>query len=82
MKRVLSILIVIIIFLIGIKIGSNNSISKTDDLFENAKEEFEQEIVIPDNEYQNIDLKPKEYLPNKIAKVINNIIDKITSKLA
>lgn len=82
MKRVLSILIVIIIFLIGIKIGSNNSISQTDDLFENAKEEFEQEIVIPDNEYQNIDLKPKEYLPNKIAKVINNIIDKITSKLA
>lgn len=82
MKRVLSILIVIIIFLIGIKIGSNNSISQTDDLFEKAKEEFEQEIIIPDNEYQNIDLKPKEYLPNKIAKVINNIIDKITSKLA
>lgn len=82
MKRVLSILIVIIIFLIGIKIGSNNSISQTDDLFEKAKEEFEQEIVIPDNEYQNIDLKPKEYLPNKIAKAINNIIDKITSKLA
>ena len=82
MKRVLSILIAIIIFLIGIKIGSNNSISQTEDLFENAKEEFEHEIVIPDNEYQNIDLKPKEYLPNKIAKVINNIIDKITSKLA
>lgn len=83
MKKVLSVLIVILIFLIGIKIGGNTSvISSSNDLFENAKEEFENEIVVPNNNYENIQLKPKEYLPNKVAKIVNKIIEKITNKIA
>lgn len=82
MKKVLSVFIVVIIFLVGIKVGSSTSINKTEDLFESAKEEFEEQIVIPNNQYENIQLKPKEYLPNKIAKMIDKMIDKITSKIA
>lgn len=81
MKKILSVLIIAIIFLVGIKIGSNNDFSSSNDLFENAKEEFEEEIIIPSNEYQNIELRPKEYLPNKIAKIISSLIEKITEKL-
>lgn len=83
MKRVVGILIIIIIFLVGIKIGSNTSFSSSSvDLFENAKEEFEEEIVLPNNEYKNIELKPKEYLPNKIANIISKILEKMTNIIA
>lgn len=83
MKRVLYILFIILIFLIGIKIGgATPSTSISSDLFESAKEEFESEIVIPDSNYENIDLVPKEYLPNKVANFINKLIEKITNKIA
>lgn len=83
MKKILSFIIVIIIFLVGIKIGSNTTFSSSkEDLFENAKEDFESQIIIPNNEYQNIELKPVEYLPNKIASIISKILEKITNKIA
>lgn len=83
MRKLISILLIIIIFLVGIKIGSSSSIvNSSNDLFEQAKDDFENEIVIPDNDYENIDLKPKEYLPNKIARKISSILEKLIDKIA
>ena len=77
------VLLGILILLVGIKIGSSNNVNSiSNDLFEQAKDQFEEEIKMPNNEYENIELKPKEYLPNKIAKKVNNIIEKIINKLA
>lgn len=83
MRKLISILLIIIIFLVGIKIGSSSSIvNSSNDLFEQAKDDFENEIVMPDNDYKNIDLKPKEYLPNKIARKISSILEKLIDKIA
>lgn len=83
MKKIWTILIIILVLLVGIKIGgTTNYDSYNNDLFENEKEKFENEIIIPDNDYENVELKPKEYLPNKVAKIINNILEKIIKKLA
>ena len=83
MKKIVSGLLIIIVLLIGIKIGSTTDIASTpSDLFESAKNEFEDEITKPNNKYENIELKPKEYLPNKIAKKINSIIEKLIEKIA
>ncbi len=83
MKKIVSSLLIIIVLLIGIKIGSTTDIASTpSDLFESAKNEFEHEITKPNNKYENIELKPKEYLPNKIAKKINSIIEKLIEKIA
>lgn len=83
MRKLISILLIIIIFLVGIKIGSSSSIvNSSNDLFEQAKDDFENKIVMPDNDYENIDLKPKEYLPNKIARKISSILEKLIDKIA
>lgn len=81
-KKIWTIAFIILVLLIGIKIGGKtNYDSFNNDLFEIEKERFETEIVDPNNSYENIDLRPKEYLPNKVAKTINNILEKILKKL-
>ena len=50
-------------------------------MFEDAKNEFEEEITLPDNNYEPKTLKPKESLINKIANGIDGIIEKFTNKL-
>lgn len=75
-------MLIIIVLLVGVKIGSSNDFDSSHyDLFESAKNEFEQEIIKPNNKYENIELKPKEYLPNKIASKINKLIEKIINKI-
>ena len=83
MKKVASILFLLLVLLVGIKIGSSNDIKTTpSDLFEDAKDEFEENIIIPGNNYENINLKPKEYLPNKIANKISELLEKLADKIA
>ena len=83
MKKVASILFLVLVLLVGIKIGSSDDIKTTSsDLFEDAKEEFEENIIIPGNNYENINLKPKEYLHNKIANKISELLEKLADKIA
>ncbi|MCI6716224.1 MAG: hypothetical protein SOZ32_01210 [Bacilli bacterium] len=79
MKKVVVIFLILVFFLIGINIGgSYHNYSK---MFEDAKNEFEEEITLPDNNYEPKTLKPKEGLINKIANGIDGIIEKFTNKL-
>lgn len=82
MRKVFFIMFVSLVLLVGVKIGSSSTTSTNTDLFDIAKEKFEEEIIVPGNEYENIELKPKEYLPNKIASKISKIIEKICDKIA
>lgn len=78
MKKVLVVVILIAFFLTGLNIGgSYHNYSK---MFEDAKTEFEEEITLPDNGYEPKTLKPKEGIINKVANMIDSIIEKITSK--
>ncbi len=79
MKKILFCIIIVVFFLLGISIGNNNN--KYSEMFENTKDEFESEIVIPNNNYSPKDLKPEEGLLNKIANKIDNLIQKISDKI-
>ncbi len=79
MKKLVIVLVIILFFLVGLNIGgSYHNYSK---MFENAKDEFENEITLPDNNYKPKALKPKEGLINKIASSIDGIIEKFANKL-
>mgnify|MGYP003511336295 CR=1 FL=1 len=47
----------------------------------NKKEEFENEIVVPDNNYQASQLVPNDNIVNKAAKKFEKIIDKVIDKI-
>lgn len=82
MKRIIIFFLIIISFFVGIKIGSSSEYNgHVPNLFEEEKEKFENEIILPNNEYENKELIPKEYLPNKVANIIDKLIDKIIQKL-
>lgn len=82
MNKVFNVLIILIVFLLGIQIGTSYVENYTNnDLFEIAKNEFETEIVKPNNEYEAKQLVPKKHLPNKIAEKISDLIDKIVNKI-
>ena len=79
MKKVLVVVIIIVFFLIGLNVGgSYHNYSK---MFEDAKTEFEEEITLPDNNYEPKTLKPKEGIINKVASAIDGLIEKISDKL-
>ncbi len=78
MKNILFILIIIIIFIMGIKLGDDTF--NQNQLFEMEKEQFEQQITNPDNSYQNHLLVPPENIVNKVAHKIDNTIDKMVEK--
>ena len=80
MKKFLLIMFIILTFLIGISIGNNSSAYNK--LFEKSLDEFEEEIVKPNNTYDSKDLKPNEGLINKIANKIDNIIESISDKIS
>lgn len=80
MKKILVIVIFLFVFLIGIKIGNSYTISDNN-IFENNKNEFEQEIVNPDNDYNSSNHVLEENLSNKIARKIDETIEKILGKI-
>lgn len=80
MKKILVIVIFLFVFLMGIKIGNSYTISDSN-IFENNKNEFEQEIVNPDNDYNSTNHVLEENLSNKIARKIDETIEKILGKI-
>ena len=83
--KIRTILLVVIVLILGIIIGGQNSVG-TNNYFEETKDEFENEIVKPNNKYV-----PKEMVVegNTISKVavkiddlINTVIDKVLEKIA
>lgn len=80
MKKILVIVIFLFVFLMGIKIGNSYTISDSN-IFENNKNEFEQEIVNPDNDYNSSNHVLEDNLSNKIARKIDETIEKILGKI-
>lgn len=82
MNKIFNIFLILIVFLLGIQIGTSYVENySSNDLFEIAKDEFETEIVKPNNNYETKQLAPKKYLPNKIADKISSIFDKLIDKI-
>ena len=79
MKKIIVVLSIFIFFLLGISIGNNNS--KQSELFEEAKKEFENEIINPNNNYESKKLIPEQNIVNKIANKIDDIIETISDKI-
>ena len=79
MKKIGLIIIIFVVFLLGINVGNNKS--KQSVLFEEAKDNFELEIVKPDNNYEEKQLAPNQSFVNKIANKIDNIIKTISDKI-
>lgn len=79
MKKFILIIILIFIFLIGVSIG--NESSTYNKIIDDSKEEFENEILKPNNSYEPIDLKPNEGFINNIANKIDKLIKTISDKL-
>ena len=80
MKKIFVLFIIIIMFMFGLVIG--NTDSSYSRIFESAKDEFEDNIKLPDNEYTSKTLKPEEKTINKIANFVNKIINKISDKIS
>ncbi len=74
MKKLVIILLIITFFIMGLKLGDNNF--NQNQLFEEEKNQFEEEIKKPDNEYDAIELTPKPNMVNKVAKKFDQTIDK------
>ena len=86
MKVKKSTLLLIIIFLmIGIIIGSQNSIGSSN-YFEEAKNNFEEQISKEDNDYQTINTSPQGDILSKVAvkidEKLNSLLRKILEKIA
>lgn len=80
MKKIFLFVIIFFVFLFGLTIGGNFN-KGSGQLFEESKKEFEDQIVNPNNEYNNITLVPDDGVINKTAKKIEDIIDGVIDKL-
>ena len=80
MKKLFVVLVIITVFLIGINVGNNSS--TYNQMFEESLDEFETEIVKPNNNYDSKDLKPVDGLLNKIANKIDSLIETISDKIS
>ena len=85
MKNKKGVLLLVIIFLlVGIVIGSQNSIGRSN-YFEEAKNNFEEQIIDKNNNYQSIDTSPSGDILSKIAikidEKINSLLNAILDKL-
>lgn len=80
MKKILVVIVFLIVFLFGIKVGNSYTINDNN-IFENNKNRFEQEIVNPDNDYNSNNHVIEDNLSNKIARKIDETIEKILGKI-
>lgn len=79
MKKIFILVTIIFIFIIGLKLGNNNYSANY--LLEQEKDKFEQEIIMPNNDYEAKEFVPKDNIVNKVAKKVDNTIDKIIDKI-
>ena len=80
MRKLFLIIVVFFIFLFGLTIGGNYS-KGSSKLFEESKQDFEGQIINPNNEYNNIILVPEESMINKTAKKLEDAIDSVIDKI-
>ena len=80
MKKVFVLITVFFIFLFGLTLGGNYN-KGASQLFEESKNQFENEIVNPNNDYNNIMLVPDDNVINKTAKKIEKVIDGVIDKI-
>ena len=77
-------LLVIVVLLVGVIIGSQNSVGRSN-YFEEAKNNFEEQITDENNNYQSIDTSPSGDILSKIAikidEKINSLLNAILEKL-
>ena len=73
MRKLILVCVIIFFFLSGLTLGGNFS-NGASNFFEEAKDEFENEITKPDNNYENIELVPNELLINKAAHKLESLI--------
>ena len=77
-------LLVIVVLLVGIVLGSQNSVGRSN-YFEEAKNNFEEQITEENNNYQSIDTSPSGDILSKIAikidEKINSLLNAILDKL-
>lgn len=77
MKKICILFGMITLFLSGLTLGGDFS-KGASNFFEEAKDNFEEQISAPNGNYQNFDLVPNEYLINKTA---HKLEDFITNKI-
>lgn len=80
MKKIACLVIIFFVFLFGLTIGGSFN-KGASQLFEESKEQFENEIVNPDNNYNSVPLVPNDNIVNKTAKKVEKIIDTVIDKL-
>ena len=85
MKRIKGlVLLVIVVLILGIIIGSQNSIG-TNNYFEETKNKFEDEITSPNNTYEPNEIVVEGNALNKVAvkidEKINSLIKSILDKI-
>lgn len=78
MTKFIIILVIISVFLMGLKLGDDSFNQNL--LFEKEKEQFEQQITSPNNNYQNKELTPKKNVVSKTAEKIDNVIEQMVEK--
>ncbi len=79
MKKIVMVFLIIVFFLWGLSIGGKYH--NYDKMFDEAKNEFEENIKYPDNNYKPKKLEPKDKFINKVARKIDSIIEKIQNKI-
>ncbi len=75
-----TILLIIVVFLIGIIIGTQNSIGSSN-YFEEVKNEFEQEITTPNNDYETKQTSVEGNIISKVAVKIDEKLNALLTKL-
>ncbi len=83
--RVRTFLLIVIVLVLGIVIGSNNSVG-TNNYFEEEKDHFEQEIIRPNNTYEPkktvVEGNALSKVAIKVDSLINTVIDKVLEKIS
>ncbi len=80
MKKVIYFIILIGIFVLGLVLGTKDTMSKNQ-LIDNAKNNFETSITNPNNDYQILNNEYEENIFNTSANFIDKIIQKIINKI-
>ncbi|HHU56151.1 MAG TPA: hypothetical protein GXZ48_05645 [Acholeplasmataceae bacterium] len=78
MKKILTLFFILLVLFIGVMIGSDPSMGRAANIKEKTKK-FEEEIVIPGNDYHYDENVVTPNLNNKIARTGENIIKGIFS---
>lgn len=78
MKKIFVFILTIVIFIIGVNLGSDSF--NQNELLEIEKEQFEESITKPNNDYEAKELVPKPNAVSKVANLFEETIEKAVEK--